>query len=141
MQIRVNRVCAAAGFGMLVLAASGSSASAATGCLFDWARPGTYEVRGNFRGQVESANAKLTSDCRVMLQIPGVFAGGKVSRAGNCLKFNFKVDWEKGKIFTARWCDGHGTVPWEGRNVRATVVLRKAGSEPGQKPRTNFNPK
>src|SRR5690606_28780841 len=95
-----------AALAVAALALMTSPASAAKGCLFDWAKPGAYEVRGNFRGQVESASAKLTSDCRVILQIPGIFAGGKVSKAGSCLKFSFKVEWEKGKVFTARWCDG-----------------------------------
>lgn len=130
-------ICAA--LAVAALAFMASPASAAKGCVFDWAKPGTYEIRGNFRGQVESASAKLTSDCRVVLQIPGVFAGGKVSKAGSCLKFHFKVDWEKDKTYTARWCDGHGYVPWEGRNVRATVVLRRAGHEARERPRTNFN--
>lgn len=138
MQIIAPGIFAAMG---LAAFAFTTSAAWATGCMFDWAKPGTYEVRGNFRGQVESASAKLTSDCRVTLQIPGVFAGGKVSKAGSCLKFSFKVDWEKNKTFTARWCDGHGVVPWEGRNVRATVVLRRQGMEPSERPRTNFNSK
>lgn len=141
MRISANRISAAVGLGVLALVLPATSASAATGCVFDWAKPGTYEIRGNFRGEVESASAKLTSDCRVTLQIPGVFAGSKVTRAGSCLKFSFKVDWEKHKTYTARWCDGHGVVPWDGRSVRATVVLRRPGSAPSKRPRTNFNSK
>ena len=99
--------------------------AAARDCGFRWAVPGQYEVRGAFHGRPESAGARLSSDCRVSLQIPGVFAAGRLAKAGNCLKFGFKVEGDA-RQHVARWCNGYGMVPWKGRAVRTTVTLRKA---------------
>lgn len=113
------------------------SADAARKCVFTWAVPGTYKVSGNFRGTTEAATARLTNDCRVIFQVPGVFSGGPVRRSGKCLKFSFKVEGER-RIFSARWCNTLGIVPWRGRNVRARVSRLRVA--PARTPkRQNFN--
>ncbi len=112
-------------------------AHAAKSCGFDWAKPGKYQVSGNFRGRVESATARLTPDCRVSLQIPGVFSGGQVKRSGKCLRFALKVQGERQVLF-AKWCDSFGLVPWQGRNIRAQIT-RISIEEPEVRARTNYN--
>jgi hypothetical protein len=121
------RTCFAAGFGGLVLLAIPHPAAAKT-CQFSWAIPGVYELSGNFRGRVESTSARLTNDCKIVLRIPGVFTGGDLVRAGQCLKFSFKVQGER-RVFTARWCNTYGIVPWRGRNIRATVKRKQIARE------------
>jgi len=111
-------------------------ASAGNHCIHSWARPGTYIVSGNFRGSVESANIYLTSDCRVVIPLPGVFTGGRLARAGHCLRFSFKVQGHK-KVFTARWCDSYGVVPWGERAIRI-AVKRKLPPGEGWKKKQNF---
>lgn len=96
-------------------------------CGFEWAVPGQYQVSGDFRGQMDSVTARLTTDCRVTIGLPGVFTGGQVTLAGDCLVFSFRVEGEQ-RSFEAQWCGGYGLVPWEGRNVRATVARVEAPS-------------
>ena len=113
------------------------TAHAAKSCGFGWAKPGKYRVSGNFRGKVEATSARLTTDCRVSLQIPGVFTGGRVKKSGKCLRFALKVEGER-KVFFAKWCNTYGLVPWKGRNIRAQI--RPISLEaPSVKPKTNFN--
>lgn len=119
------------------LVSGANDAEAARNCGYAWAVPGTYRVSGDFRGTTESATAKLTNDCRVILQIPGVFSGGGVRRSGGCLNFSFKVEGESG-VFTARWCNSYGIVPWQGRNIRATVTRISREPEPVRR-KQNFN--
>ncbi|MGB5212418.1 MAG: hypothetical protein WBN88_02070 [Anderseniella sp.] len=83
------------------------TAHAAKSCGFGWAKPGKYRVSGNFRGRVEATSARLTSDCRVSLQIPGVFTGGRVKKSGKCLRFALKVEGQR-KVFFAKWCNTYG---------------------------------
>ena len=129
--------CLTAGAALAIFASTTGPAEAARSCGYGWAVPGTYKVSGNFRGTTESASARLTNDCRVILQIPGVFSGGGVSRSGGCLLFRFKVEGEKG-VFTARWCDSYGIVPWEGRKIRA-AVSRVSREPPPVRQKRNFN--
>jgi hypothetical protein len=122
---------------MLFAGATPDSAQAARKCIFNWAVPGTYKVSGNFRGTTEAATARLTNDCRVFFQVPGVFSGGPVRRSGRYLRFSFKVEGER-RIFSARWCNTFGIVPWQGRNVRARVSRLKLAPVKTPK-RQNFN--
>jgi hypothetical protein len=94
-------------------------------------------VSGNFRGTTEAATARLTRDCRVFFQVPGVFSGGTVRRSGSCLRFSFKVEGER-RTFSARWCNSYGIVPWQGRNIRARVSRLKVAPVKTRK-RQNFN--
>lgn len=122
---------------VLFAAMAPGDAQAARKCIFSWAIPGTYKVSGNFRGATESASARLTNDCRVFFRVPGVFSGGPVRRSGKCLRFNFKVEGQR-RVFSARWCNTYGIVPWQGRNIRARVSRWK--TEPVATPkRQNFN--
>lgn len=114
---------------MVAFTAAATPATAARACIFDWAVPGPYEISGNFRGQVETVTAQLTNDCRVMIGFPGVATGGALSRAGSCLAFSFRVEGEQDTL-EARWCGSHGVVPWQGRDVRATIVRRESPSAP-----------
>lgn len=118
-------VALALAFSPLALTTSATPAAAAAACIFDWAVPGLYHVSANFRGHTEAVTARLTTDCRVTIGLPGVFTGGRVTRAGSCLQFSFRVEGER-QTFTARWCDSYGVVPWQGRNVRATIVPRQS---------------
>ncbi|MFW6076182.1 MAG: hypothetical protein ACOC71_00385 [Hyphomicrobiales bacterium] len=123
------RITCAAGLVALSLAGSGlppsvTPAAAVGTCVFDWAVPGPYDITGNFRGRTETTTARLTNDCRVTIALPGVFTGGPVRRAGDCLQFSFRVEGER-QAFTARWCDSYAVVPWQGRNIRAEVVRRR----------------
>ena len=113
-------LAAAAGLAMMLPAAPRADA-APTNCGHPWAVPGTYTITGNFRGKVEMAGARLTRDCRVVLQIPGVFSGAKVRKAGRCLRFSFKVEGQQ-RAFNADWCGATGTVPWQGRNIQVSVT-------------------
>lgn len=113
------------------------TAHAAKSCGFGWAKPGRYKVSGNFRGRVEATSARLTSDCRVSLQIPGVFTGGRVKKSGKCLRFALKVEGQR-KVFFAKWCNTYGLVPWKGRNIRAEIKPISIET-PSVRPKTNFN--
>jgi hypothetical protein len=137
MMKRLSSLMTLAGLLLAILLLAASPAEAARTCGYGWAVPGTYKVSGDFRGTTESASAKLTNDCRVILQIPGVFSGGGVSRSGGCLLFRFKVEGEAG-VFTARWCDSYGIVPWQGRNIRAAVTRIEREPAPVQR-KQNFN--
>jgi hypothetical protein len=112
-------------------------AQAAKSCGFGWAKPGKYHVSGNFRGRVEATTARLTRDCRVSLQIPGVFTGGRVKRSGKCLRFALKVQGES-KVFFAKWCNTYGLVPWQGRNIRAQIK-RISVEAPAVRVKRNYN--
>ena len=101
-----------------------SGEAAADTCGHAWAVPGTYTITGNFRGTIERTGARLTRNCRVRIQMPGVYSGSKVTRTGRCLRFRFKVEGIK-KTFSARWCNKVGFIPWNGRQVRARVSLVK----------------
>jgi hypothetical protein len=118
---------------VVAVAAAGASMMAAASaqaapCGHSWAEPGTYKITGNFRGKTESAGAALTRDCRVDLKIPGVYTGGRVRKAGNCLRFTFKIDEEK-RLFRGRWCDGFAVVNWKGKDVRAEVKKVRQGAK------------
>jgi hypothetical protein len=116
------------GSALFVLGISSAAPPAvAQACGFDWAVPGSYEISGNFRGQVETVTARLTHDCRVSIGLPGVFTGGPLRRAGRCLEFSFRLEGQR-QTFTARWCGSYGVVPWQGRNIRATIVRRPSWS-------------
>ncbi|WP_108882676.1 hypothetical protein [Anderseniella sp. Alg231-50] len=117
--------------------AAPDTAHAAKSCGFGWAKPGKYRVSGNFRGRVESTSARLTTDCRVSLQIPGVFTGGRVKKRGKCLRFALKVEGQR-KVFFAKWCNTYGLVPWKGRNIRAEIKPISI-EVPSVRPKTNFN--
>ncbi len=122
---------------MLFAGAAPDNANAARKCVFNWAVPGTYKVSGNFRGTTEAATARLTNDCRVYFQVPGVFSGGPVRRSGRCLRFSFKVEGER-RVFSARWCNTLGIVPWQGRDIRTRVSRLKVAPVRTPK-RQNFN--
>jgi hypothetical protein len=109
---------------VLAWSTSATPATAAAKCIFDWAVPGPYDISGNFRGRVETITAWLTPDCRVNIPLPGVFTGGRLKRQGKCLAFSFRVQNVR-QSFTARWCGSYGVVPWQGRNVRASIVMRR----------------
>lgn len=115
----------------LAVATQATPAAAAGTCIFDWAVPGPYDISGQFRGQTETVTARLTNDCRVTISLPGVFTGGPVRRVGSCLQFSFRVEGER-QTFTARWCNDRGVVPWQGRDVQATVVRRQGRSRPSR---------
>jgi hypothetical protein len=109
----------AAGVVGVLLVASAQDALAAD-CGFDWAQPDKYKISASFRGKDESTNVFLGKDCRIIVQVPGVFTGGSVKKNGQCLAFSFKVEGETG-VFQAKWCDDYGLVPWQGKTIRATV--------------------
>lgn len=116
-------ICAAC-VALLALVAAAVPAAAANACIFDWAVPGTYEISGDFRGRTETVSARLTHDCKVRISLPGVFTGGPLRRQGRCLAFSFRVEGER-RAFTAQWCGSYGVVPWQGRNVRASIARRQ----------------
>lgn len=126
-----------AGAGLVLVVTLPGDLPAANRCIFNWAQPGTYKLSGDFRGTVETATARLTHDCRVFFQVPGVFSGGAVRRSGRCLKFRFKVEGEA-KVFSAKWCNTFGVVPWQGRDVKAAVTRIKVEAPPTPQ-RRNFN--
>jgi hypothetical protein len=128
-----------AGAGLVLVAVLPGDLLAANRCIFNWAQPGAYKLSGNFRGTIEAATARLTHDCWVNFQVPGVFSGGSVRRSDRCLKFRFKVEGEA-KIFSARWCNTYGVVPWQDRNIRAAVTRIKVAAPPTAQ-RRNFNVK
>lgn len=105
--------------GMLLVA--GANNASAADCGYAWALPGKYKISASFRGKNESTNVFLGKDCRIRVQVPGVFTGGKVRKRGKCLAFSFKVEGEA-EVFQARWCNDYGLVPWQGKTIRATVV-------------------
>ncbi len=109
-----------AGMAGVLLFANVNTAMAAD-CGHGWAKPGRYKISASFRGKDESTNAFLGKDCRIKLQVPGVFTGGKVKKSGKCLEFNFKVEGQS-TVFRAKWCDSYGLVPWQNKTIRATVV-------------------
>lgn len=124
-----GRLLIMAGVAVAAMNFSGTANVAhAASCGAVWAEPGTYKITGNFRGQSESAGAELTRDCRINLKIPGVYTGGRVKRAGKCLRFTFKIDKEK-KLFKGRWCDGFAVVDWKGKDVRAKVRAVRQGAK------------
>lgn len=122
----------AVGLSVLGLAAAATPTRAEPACIFDWAVPGSYDISGNFRGEVETVTARLTNDCRVAIALPGIFSGGPLQRDGRCLTFSFKVENERG-TFKARWCGSYGVVPWQGRDVRATIARHRGRSNTGNK--------
>lgn len=137
LMIAAQTVLLAGGFLALGGLTLPDTAYAAKSCGFGWAKPGRYQVSGNFRGRVESTSARLTSDCRVSVQIPGVFTGGRVKRSGKCLRFALKVQGER-KVFFAKWCNTYGLVPWKGRNIRAKIK-RLSVEAPKTRAKTNYN--
>lgn len=116
----------------LVAVATETAPAAAASCVFEWAVPGTYEITGSFRGRSETVIARVTNNCRVTIGLPGVFTGGELERAGRCLTFSFRVQ-DVRQTFTARWCDSYGVVPWQGREIRATIVRREGRLNTGNK--------
>ncbi|MEM7636983.1 MAG: hypothetical protein AAF299_20670 [Pseudomonadota bacterium] len=123
----------AAGMAGVFLVADANHAAAAD-CGYGWAKPGRYKISASFRGKAESTNAFLGKDCRIRLQVPGVFTGGKVSKSGKCLAFSFKVEGEP-KVFKAKWCNDYGLVPWKDKTIRAEITpLFSVSSEK----KTNF---
>ncbi len=127
---------------LLVVALGSAShpAAAARRCIFSWAVPGTYVITGEYRGSVQSANIYLTNNCKLIIPLPGVFTGGQLVRAGQCLKFNLKVEHMK-KAVTAHWCNTYGTVPLGKHIFRASVKRKLAPSDRGWKKKQNFNRK
>lgn len=123
--------------GVVISLATAETAQAAKTCGFGWAKPGKYRISGNFRGQVESTSARLTNNCRISLQIPGVFSGGRVKRSGKCLRFALKIEGER-RAFFAKWCNTYGLIPWKGRTIRASVK-RLSIEAPATKVKRNFN--
>ena len=115
----VSAVSAAVVAGVFVFA--GADSAQAADCGHSWAKPGKYKISASFRGKNESTNAFLGKDCRITLQVPGVFTGGKVSKSGKCLQFSFKVEGET-QVFRAKWCDDYGLVPWKEKTIRATIA-------------------
>ena len=99
----------------------GANNAIAADCGHSWAQPGKYKISASFRGKKESTNVFLSKDCRVTLQVPGVFAGGKVRKRGKCLEFTFKIEGET-KVFRAKWCDDYGLIPWQDKTIRAEVI-------------------
>jgi len=93
----------------------------AADCGQSWAKPGRYKISGSFRGKNESTNAFLGKDCRINLQVPGVFTGGKVRKSGKCLEFSFKIE-NDASVFKAKWCDSYGLIPWQDKTIRAKVT-------------------
>ena len=137
LMIAAQTVLLAGGMSVAGGVSAPDKAHAAKSCGFGWAKPGKYRVSGNFRGRVEATSARLTSDCRVSLQIPGVFTGGRVKKSGKCLRFALKVEGQR-KVFFAKWCNTYGLVPWKGRNIRAEI--KPISIEiPSVRPKTNFN--
>ena len=136
----MNRSMLAALGLMLGFVAFPADEAAAKACGHTWAVPGTYTMSGKFRGKVEAAGAHLSRDCRVKIRVPGVFSGTKVRKAGKCLRFNFKIEGVK-KAFSARWCNTVGYIPWNGKNIRASVKLvkRQANVGGGGSKKKNFN--
>ena len=129
----IVRAVAAAGMAGVFLFADANYAAAAD-CGYSWAKPGRYKISASFRGKNESTNAFLGKDCRIRLQVPGVFTGGKVSKNGKCLAFSFKVEGEA-EVFKAKWCDDYGLVPWKDKTIRAEITpLFSVSSEK----KTNF---
>ena len=117
-----------------VLLFAGTNNAIATECGYSWAKSGKYKISASFRGKNESTNVFLSKDCRIRLQVPGVFTGGKVSKSGKCLKFSFKIE-GKAKAFVAKWCDDYGLVPWKDEIIRAEITpLFSVSSEK----KTNF---
>ena len=116
----VVSAAAAAGMVCVFLLADANKAIAA-GCGYSWAKPGRYKISASFRGKNESTNAFLGKDCRIRLQVPGVFTGGKVSKRGKCLEFSFKIEGEA-KVFRASWCGDYGLVPWKNKTIRAEIT-------------------
>ncbi len=130
----VVRTLSAAGVAGVLLFAGANNAMAAS-CGHNWAKPGKYKISASFRGKKEeSTNAFLGKDCRITLQVPGVFTGGKVKKRGKCLEFSFKVEGEK-KVFRAKWCDNYGLVPWKDKTIRAKVTRQFSVSN---EKKTNF---
>lgn len=109
-------VCAIALYAMLAAA----PANAAAYCVHQWAKPGTYAVAGRFKERIRRTTAQLSTSCRVRINVPGVFTGGPVRKSGDCVEFSFKVQGDR-RTFTARWCNTYVVIPYEGRDVRATV--------------------
>ncbi|MEO9877192.1 MAG: hypothetical protein ABJM26_14425 [Anderseniella sp.] len=114
----VNAVLAAGMAGVFLIA--DANYAEAADCGHGWAKPGRYKISASFRGKNESTNAFLGKDCRIRLQVPGVFTGGKVSKSGKCLAFSFKVEGEP-KVFKAKWCNDYGLVPWKNKTIRAQI--------------------
>ena len=122
-----------AGVAAVFMFASANDAMARN-CGHSWAKPGKYKISGSFRGRQESTNAFLGKDCRITLQVPGVFTGGKVKKRGKCLEFSFKVEDDK-KVYRAKWCNDYGLIPWKDKTLRAQV--ERQFSDSSQK-KTNF---
>lgn len=127
-----SAVSAAVVAGVFLLA--GADSAAAADCGHGWAKPGKYKISASFRGKKESTNAFLGKDCRISLQVPGVFTGGKVKKSGQCLEFSFKVEGES-EVFKAKWCNDYGLVPWKDKTIRASIVPLFGVSS---KKKTNF---
>ncbi len=100
--------------------------------------PGAYVITGNYRGSERSATIYLTNNCRLVIPLPGVFTGGQLVRAGQCLKFNLKVG-DKKKVLTAQWCNTYGIVPLGKHIFRASVKRKLAPSDQGWNKKQNFN--
>lgn len=140
MELTMNKIAltlSTVAFGLLLLPTGEASAKA---CGHSWAVPGSYTISGNFRGKVESAGARLSRDCRVSIQVPGVFSNTRVRSAGSCLRFSFKVEGIK-KAFSAKWCNKVGVIPWKGKSIRTKIrfVKRSANTAGGGTKKQNFN--
>lgn len=119
--MRIYGYCAIAGAIGLGLTATSGEAAAGRACVHTWAMPGEYRVSGNFRGQVETARARLSTGCRIHFDIPGVFSGRTITGGRDqCVSFSFKVEGQDG-VFAAEWCEDYAIIPWNGEEIRAEV--------------------
>ena len=118
--MRIDQSVAAFVLASLVSFAMPTGASAAVNCGQQWAVPGEYYVSGNFRGSQESTVIRLSNSCRVHFQVPGVFSGGPLQVAGQCVHFSFKVR-NAPEPLQAKWCDEFGVVPWNGQDIKVKV--------------------
>lgn len=115
-----SRLCAFAIVAFIGAILWDAPARAADPCIHPWAKPGEYTVSGSFQGRIRSITTKLTKGCRIIINFPGVFTGGPVTRAGSCVRFSFKVSGEP-QTLTGRWCNGYAIIPYNGHTFRANV--------------------
>ena len=117
---RVRRITAIVAVAIVTTVGSMAPALSAAPCIHSWAKPGKYTIQGKLNQRTQRTTAHLSNNCRVSFNLPGVFTGGPVKKAGACLRFTFKVQ-KQPQVFVARWCNSYAVVPWKGRDVRISV--------------------